>query len=115
MNTLASLLVIAMLAGAAAPVRAQASMAQTPDDVPGAPPVGSLSLSQIIIKVEGEPDFAYIDEVDWEDGLYEIAYRTRDGSKREMKIDPRTGKDRAPAINSGVGNSSETGALPRAQ
>jgi len=103
MNSLASLLLIALLAGAAAPVHAQASRAQLPNELPGAPPVGSLSLSQIIIKIEGEPDFAYIDEIDWDhdDGLYEIEYRTRDGGKREMKIDPRTGKDRASAINSG--------------
>lgn len=108
-----------MIAGAAAPLaapaHAQASRAQTPDEVPGAPPIGSLSLSQIVVKVEGEPDFAYVQEIAWVDGLYQVAYRTRDGSKREMKLDPRTGKDRAKAIDkSDDDSSSDTPASMRA-
>lgn len=58
----------------------------------GGPPVGALSLSQIITQIESRPDFAYIKEIDWDDGRYEVEYRTRDGRDRVLKVDPRTGR-----------------------
>lgn len=59
---------------------------------PGGPPVGALSLSQIITQIESRPDFAFIKDIDWEDGRYEVEYRTRDGRDRNLKVDPRTGR-----------------------
>lgn len=58
----------------------------------GGPPAGALSLSQIITQIESRPDFAFIKDIDWEDGRYEVQYRTRDGRDRDLKIDPRTGR-----------------------
>lgn len=59
---------------------------------PGGPPAGALSLSQIIAQIESRPDYAYIKDIEWEDGRYEVVYRTRDGRDRDLKIDPRTGR-----------------------
>lgn len=59
---------------------------------PGGPPAGALSLSQIITQIESRPDFAFIKDIDWEDGRYEVEYRTRDGRDRNLKVDPRTGR-----------------------
>ena len=56
------------------------------------PPVGALSLSQIIAQIESRPDFAFIRDIDWDDGRYEVEYRTRDGRDRVLKVDPRTGR-----------------------
>lgn len=58
----------------------------------GGPPVGALSLSQIITQIESRPDFAFIKDIDWDDGRYEVEYRTRDGRNRTLKVDPRTGR-----------------------
>ena len=58
----------------------------------GGPPVGALSLSQIIAQIESRPDFAFIRDIDWEDGRYDVEYRTRDGRDRNLKVDPRTGR-----------------------
>lgn len=59
---------------------------------PGGPPAGALSLSQIITQIESRPDFAFIKDIDWEEGRYEVQYRTRDGRDRNLKVDPRTGR-----------------------
>lgn len=59
---------------------------------PGGPPAGALSLSQIITQIESRPDFAFIKDIDWDDGRYEVQYRTRDGRDRNLKVDPRTGR-----------------------
>lgn len=58
----------------------------------GGPPAGALSLSQIIAQIESRPDFAFIKDIDWEDGRYDVQYRTRDGRDRTLKVDPRTGR-----------------------
>lgn len=110
MNQLAALLLLGTLAGGTAAEPAQAQMppqttvpapATTPERPapeppklvePDGPPAGSLSLSQIIIQIESRPDYAFIREIDWEDGRYEIEYRTRDGRDRVLKVDPRTGR-----------------------
>ncbi|MFD1197243.1 PepSY domain-containing protein [Brucella gallinifaecis] len=57
-----------------------------------APPEGT-KLSEIIAKIEQTPDMQYIDEVDWNDhGYYEIEYFLKNGTKIEVKIDPKTGE-----------------------
>lgn len=110
MNQLAALLLLGSLAGGTAAEPAQAQMPpQMPPQTaapaperpapeppklvePDGPPAGSLSLSQIIIQIESRPDHAFIKDIDWEDGRYEIEYRTRDGRDRVLKVDPRTGR-----------------------
>lgn len=57
-----------------------------------APPADAVALSKIIAKLEQQADFAHIKEIDWDDGLYEVEYRTKDGGSREVKLDPRTGE-----------------------
>lgn len=69
---------IALIA-AAAPAGAQAR------DVP---PPNAKKLSEIIAKVEQRPDFAFIDEVDWDNKGYEVTYFTKDDAKVEIKYDP---------------------------
>ncbi|HRF09402.1 MAG TPA: PepSY domain-containing protein [Xanthobacteraceae bacterium] len=59
-----------------------------------APPADAMALSSIIAKLEQRADFAHIKEIDWDDGLYEVEYRTKDGGSREVKLDPRTGETR---------------------
>lgn len=51
-------------------------------------------LSEIIAKVEQNPDTAFINEVDWNDrGYYEIEYVTKTGAKVEVRVDPKTGEN----------------------
>src|SRR3546814_16859982 len=90
-----------ILLGTAMLARAQDAM---PGTVPGGPPAGSLSLSQIILKVEGQPDFGFVPQVTWqnnggqsnggETGSYPIAYRPRAGELRLVPPDARTGMTR---------------------
>ena len=87
-----------ILLGTAMLARAQDAMPGSPPPgslmpgtVPGGPPAGSLSLSQIILKVEGQPDFGFVQQVSWRNGVWRIAYRTRQGELRLVQADARTG------------------------
>ncbi len=109
MNALATLLILAAVTlGFGGSAMAQAdSSSSTPsppsvgapapppkiDALPDGPPLGSLSLSQLMIKVEGEPEFAYVRAVEWRDGRYAVTFVTRDGESHEKLIDPRTGRE----------------------
>jgi hypothetical protein len=64
-------------------------------DAARVPPQNARKLSEIIAKVEQRPDFRYIDEVDWDDGGYEVTYYTRDNAKVEIKFDPVTGETKS--------------------
>lgn len=75
------------------------------DSLPDGPPLGSLSLSQLMIKIEGEPEFAYVSAVDWRDGRYAVTFVTRDGQSHEKVLDPRTGRE--------AGRATQTGDSPR--
>ncbi len=121
MNNLAALILFGMLTGAATPASAieparggpapdspragvvqsqagpssQSNVTAEPAqqiEPEGGPPAGALSLSQIITQIESRPDFAFIKDIDWDDGRYEVEYRTRDGRDRNLKVDPRTGR-----------------------
>lgn len=95
-----------ILLGTAVLARAQDAMPGSmprsmPGSIPGGPPAGSLSLSQIILKIEGQPDFGFVQQVTWqsspgqsnggEAGSYRIAYRTKTGELRLVQADARTG------------------------
>jgi len=67
-----------------------ASTAAVAADAP--PPQDAQPLSAIVKQVENRPDFAYMDEVEWDHGVYEIEYYTTSGAEVEIKIDPVTGE-----------------------
>lgn len=81
---IAAALATALTAGAAA---AQGT--------PNVPPQNAMKLSAILAKVEGRPDFRYIEEVEWDDGGYVVTYYTTDGAKVEIKFDPVSGQTRS--------------------
>ena len=58
------------------------------------PPQGAKSLSELLQSIEKSADFRYIDEVDWDDGAYEVEYYTNAGVKKKVYIDPVTGNQR---------------------
>lgn len=57
-----------------------------------APPLDSQPLSVLLPLVEQRSDFLYIDEIEWEDGAYEVEYVTRDGGREHLEIDPVSGR-----------------------
>jgi len=57
------------------------------------PPANAKPLSEIIRTIEAEPGFRFIDEIEWDDGVYEIEFYTRDG-ERKFRIDPVSGERR---------------------
>lgn len=63
--------------------------AQDPDR---APPADSKKLSEIVAKVEQRDGFRYIDDIEWDDGAYEVTYYTTDKAKVEIRFDPVTGE-----------------------
>ena len=59
------------------------------------PPAGSLPASEVLRQLEQRPDYASLHEMEWDDdGYWEIEYVTREGSKRTIRLDPRTGAPR---------------------
>jgi hypothetical protein len=58
------------------------------------PPEASMPLSTIIAQIENEPDFAYFDEIEFDDGVWEIEYYRADGAKVSVDIDPMDGRRR---------------------
>lgn len=70
---------------------AGAAYAQDPDR---APPADSKKLSEIVAKVEQRDGFRYIDDIEWDDGAYEVTYYTTDKAKVEIRFDPVTGDPR---------------------
>ncbi len=56
------------------------------------PPADAKKLSEIVAKVEQRDGFRYIDDVEWDDGAYEITYYTADKAKVEIRYDPITGE-----------------------
>jgi hypothetical protein len=56
------------------------------------PPQNAMKLSEIIAKVEQRSNFHYIDDIDWDDGGYEVTYYTNDKAKVEIKFDPVSGE-----------------------
>lgn len=61
-------------------------------DTDRAPPQNALKLSEIVAKVEQREGFRYIDEIEWDRGLYEVTYYTADKAKVEIRFDPVTGE-----------------------
>lgn len=59
------------------------------------PPAGSMAASELLRQIEQRPDFASLHEMEWDDdGYWKVEYVTRDGGKRTLRLDPRTGSPR---------------------
>ena len=59
------------------------------------PPANARSASDVMRMVEQRPDFGHLGEMEWDDGGYwKVEYRTRDGAKVELRIDPVSGQPR---------------------
>lgn len=56
------------------------------------PATGAKSLSEIVTAVEKRPNFAFIDEVSIDTGIYEITYFMSDGAEVKLHIDAKTGQ-----------------------
>lgn len=61
-------------------------------DAGNLPPQNARKLSEIIAKVEQRQGFRYIDEVDWDEGAYEVTYFTTDKAKVQIRYDPVSGE-----------------------
>lgn len=59
-----------------------------------APPAGSMTLSQVVTKLETDvgTDLSYISEISWDDdGYWEVEYYTADNREVDVRVDPATG------------------------
>ena len=87
MNRYLAPLALACALGMASPAAAQ--------DRNRIPPENAQKASDIVAKIEGRPDFRYLESIEWNDqGYYEITYHTADKARVEMKIDAQTGEPR---------------------
>lgn len=72
-------------------ILASAILAASSLSAAAAPPEGQ-RLSEILAKIEQNPEVLYVDEADWSRrGYYKIEYVRKDGAKVKIKIDPKTG------------------------
>jgi len=59
------------------------------------PPADALAASEVLRQVEQRPDFAALYEMEWDDdGYWEIEYWSRQGARRLIRLDPRSGAPR---------------------
>ena len=58
------------------------------------PPANATPLSEILQGIEARADFGYFDEVEWDDGFYEVEFYTNDGTKKKIYVDPVSGEQR---------------------
>jgi hypothetical protein len=65
---------------------------------PDAPSNDAKKLSEIVATVEKRDNFAFIDEIDFDSGVYEIVYFMKDGAEVKLQLDARTGE---PPVNQG--------------
>jgi len=55
------------------------------------PPPGSKPVSELLQSIEKNPDFGYIDEVEWEGNALEVKFYTKTGTKKKIYLDPKSG------------------------
>lgn len=79
-----TLLVAALLLG----LPATGALADPP------PPQGAKPMTELLQNIERSADFGYFDEVEWDDGFYEVEYYTKTGTKKKIYIDPVSGNQR---------------------
>lgn len=68
-----------------------ASPALADDDQ--APPADAKPLSEILQTLEQESGFSHFEDIEWDDGRWEIDYRAND-RRVEVKVDPVSGEAR---------------------
>ena len=76
----------------AASLAAFVPLAAMADDTP--PPADGMKLSEIVAALEASvgDKLAYIDEIEWDDGRWEVEYYTTDKQEVEVNLDARTGQ-----------------------
>lgn len=79
-----TLLVAALLLG----LPATGALADAP------PPQGAKPMTDLLQGIERSADFGYFDEVEWDDGFYEVEYYTKTGTKKKIYIDPVSGNQK---------------------
>ncbi|GGD29149.1 PepSY domain-containing protein [Aureimonas glaciei] len=67
---------------------------------PEAPPVDAIRLSEVVGKVEARPEFAFIDQIDYSDGVYQVVFYMKDGAEVRIEYDVRTGEPIVPKVES---------------
>lgn len=58
------------------------------------PPEGAMPLSAILAQIEAEAGFTTFDEIEFDDGVWEIDYYRASGAKVSVDIDPIDGRRR---------------------
>jgi len=66
--------------------------------VPEAPPTDAVKLSDVVGKVEARPEFAFIDQIEYSNGMYQVVFYMKDGAEVRMEYDVRTGLPVAPKV-----------------
>ena len=51
-------------------------------------------MTDLLQGIERSADFGYFDEVEWDDGFYEVEYYTKTGTKKKIYIDPVSGNQK---------------------
>ncbi|HLS67958.1 MAG TPA: PepSY domain-containing protein [Kiloniellales bacterium] len=57
------------------------------------PPSDAMPLSEILQSIEQESGFSHFEDIEWDDGRWEIEYRAND-RQVEVKVDPVSGEAR---------------------
>ena len=58
------------------------------------PPANAKLLSEIARSVEQRPDFQVFESLEFDDGVYKAEYYTKDGTKKEIRLDPISGVEK---------------------
>lgn len=58
------------------------------------PPADAMPLSQILETLEQESGFSHFEDIEWDDGVWEIEYRSDDNREVRVDIDPVSGEAR---------------------
>ena len=58
------------------------------------PPANTKLLSDIARTVEQRADFQVFESLEFDDGVYKAAYYTKDGTKKEIRLDPISGAEK---------------------
>ncbi|MDF2095640.1 PepSY domain-containing protein [Aquibaculum arenosum] len=58
------------------------------------PPSDAMPLSQILETLEQESGFSHFKDIEWDDGVWEIEYRTDEDREVRVDVDPVSGESR---------------------
>ena len=58
------------------------------------PPANAKPLSDIARTVEQRANFQAFESIEFDDGVYEVEYYTKEGTEREIRLDPVSGTEK---------------------